>query len=1057
MLYEKRCEELYKMKYGNKKVLYNIDIVLSMTGNYFKYSLPLILSIIENTDSSLRFHLLYAYNIDKNTYKDIDIVKSEILKYPKVEVNFYNVEHLMDKFYGLPLGKWGTWKKTYYSHYIHLLAPEVLPNQIHKYIYLDIDMLCNTDISKLWGISFGDSALIVARPSGIEKNEKDFNSGMCFINLDKWRDEKLLENIINYGIETVKLDHFGSDQRVLNLFFTYKNKHLLKYVDTKWNCYNNLANISRAFICHFIWGLEPKPWFNKNIPEFMHQKWWEYAKKTLFFKKFKKDTAKYNNKTNFPIKLAEVIGRLFIFDDKIRKKFINWAAKRKYNINYGVDIINNKSKNKDIISKEKFVLDIYKMCKKNQYNYVLHRHIGDIFYCLAASEKFESQYGIPIHYIIKPEYAFLMKMFNFDNYSTYPLDNVDGLNNITEFAKEYKNIFSFSPELGKPCISESVYNLIDYNKNFKQSPSFHWAENMGIEGKFRFKIPNGKVELSSELKQKLDTIAPLEKIVLLAPEAKTATEFPPEFWEIIAEAVVEHGYKILVNSTNYNIKNSISVQELNMSFSDVVALGMKCAYIFSIRSGLCDVLVGAREKLYAFYSSDVCFDFGSLQHCFAEQTNVNEIKVHCWYIDPFQWEGISLSNRLQKYINHQHKQYCNFIKKIPYTYDVLSQRYEYICGWFDKCSGKGRADLKNPMLPYSYMFKNVFYCEKREIMLNEKLKITKSYLGNLFAKEITEFGRKNYYLCGVPIKMDSFYKKHLRHFVSQIDYKYDDIYILRHNIGETYIELRHLLKRIKRNGSKNPLVVLNNPKHISMYKMFLPVDIDIKYINLDQAFLHEFFRGTAVKVGKRRIFCIAPFIVNTMREIGKKDKYINFYKYILFSMGLPLDTKMADPIIHENAIKFVQYTMKKIKIKKKFIILITGASSLNILPTRFWEKVCSSLQKLGYDIFVNERDRKLKGAKYADFNLEECYYLASLSSGIVSMANGLSLFLSSTQKTMNLFYTSHSRWFNYSANEVKKYYSSHYIPDVNPNIVHEYDMDLEKEEEVIDKVIRSFL
>ena len=1038
-----------------KKTPFPIEIVLSMTGNYFPYSLPLMLSIIEKTKQLVRFHLLYAYNIDKNTYKDIEIIKQEVSKYSNIEVNFYNVEHLMDRFYGLPLGKWGSWKKTYYSHYIHLTAPLVLPSNIHKYIYLDVDMLCNTDISQLWNIPFNGRALIVARPSGIEKDEKDFNSGMCFINLDKWRNENLLENIINHGIETTKLDHFGSDQRILNLFFTYKYTNLLKYVDTRWNNYNDLSNISKAFICHFIWGLEPKPWFDKKLPEIMHQLWWYYAKKTPFYQKFKKDLKKYS-KTNFPINLAILLGKLFIFNYEHRKKFINWAAKKKYNIVYGEDIIKNKLVHDDIISKEQFILDINKLCKDKQYNYVLHRHLGDIFYCLATKEKFETQYNTPIHYIIKPEYAFLMKMFDFDNYSTYPLDKVEGLKYVTDFAKEYKNIFSFTPELGVPCIAESIYNLIYYNQNLKKSPSFRWAENMAIEDNFRFKLPTGKIELSEEVKNKLNLIAPLEKIVLFAPEAKTATEFPPEFWEIIAKIVTEKGYKIIVNSSKYKIHNSISTQELNMSLSDIVALGMNCAYIFALRSGLCDVLVGAKEKLYAFYSSDICFDFGSLRHCFAQQTNVNEIKVRSWYIDPFMWEDVVLSEHLQKYITQQHMQYCTFIKKIPYTYDSLSKRYKYICGWFDKCSGKGRTDLKNPMLPYAYQSKNLFVHENREIMLNEKLKIIKSYLGKTFIKEITEFGRINYYLFGFPIKTDSFYKKQLKNLMSKIASKYDDIYILRHNIGETHIELRHLLNRIKRNGSKNPLIILNNPRHISMYRMFLPEHIDIKYINLDQSFVHEFFNGTPVKAGKQRIFCIAPFIVNTMRELAKKDKDINFYKYLVSSMQLPLTSKMTSPTIHQSAISFVQNTIKHINLKNKFVILITDASSLNTLPMRFWEKISNTLQNLGYDIFINEKDKYLNGAKHADFNLEECYYLATLSCGIVSMANGLSLFLTSTQKTMNLLYTSHARWFNYNAEEVRKYYSAHYIPDVNKNLVYEYDMDLENEDTIIKKVISSF-
>ena len=77
-------------------------------------------------------------------------------------------------------------------------------------------------------------------------------------------------------------------------------------------------------------------------------------------------------------------------------------------------------------------------------------------------------------------------------------------------------------------------------------------------------------------------------------------EFPVEFWNTIAEQVHAHGYTIIVNSKKCEIKHGMSAYDLDLSLSDVVALGLSCAYVFSLRSGLCDVLVGAGEKLYAF-------------------------------------------------------------------------------------------------------------------------------------------------------------------------------------------------------------------------------------------------------------------------------------------------------------------------------------------------------------------------------------------------------------------------------------------------------------------------
>ena len=71
-----------------------------------------------------------------------------------------------------------------------------------------------------------------------------------------------------------------------------------------------------------------------------------------------------------------------------------------------------------------FYNKVVKLCKQNSYNLVLHKHLGDVFYAIASKPFFESQYNAPLHFIVRPQHEFLMKMFGIKNYSVCDLDSL---------------------------------------------------------------------------------------------------------------------------------------------------------------------------------------------------------------------------------------------------------------------------------------------------------------------------------------------------------------------------------------------------------------------------------------------------------------------------------------------------------------------------------------------------------------------------------------------------------------------------------------------------------
>ena len=318
-----------------------------------------------------------------------------------------------------------------------------------------------------------------------------------------------------------------------------------------------------------------------------------------------------------------------------------------------------------------------KLCKQGEYNLVLHKHLGDVVYAIGLKDEFERVYGKKLHFIVRPQHEFLMKIYGINDYSVFDLKEFEKFaaqsdfryllpapNKSHKFDTLCKDIFSSFPLENVPFIwdsDNSSFFLFDHYWGYL------WGCNARIDFEnFKFPLPKNKLPIQPNLRKKLKKIAPLDKIILFAPEAATAIELPVELWNIIADKVYAKGYKIIVNSKKYKINHGISAFDLGLSLEDVVAVGLNCAYVFSLRSGLCDALVGARERLYAFYPAMLKREMNSLTFPFAQETKVNEILLEKWSISPVVWENIDLTPELQKYINSMKKNY--HIEKIKYKF-----------------------------------------------------------------------------------------------------------------------------------------------------------------------------------------------------------------------------------------------------------------------------------------------------------------------------------------------------------------------------------------------------
>ena len=82
-----------------------------------------------------------------------------------------------------------------------------------------------------------------------------------------------------------------------------------------------------------------------------------------------------------------------------------------------------------------YVQEIESICDSTKYNLVLHKHLGDVFYTIAAKQAFEETYGRSLHFIVRPQHEFLMEFFGIKDYSVYDLDKL--VKNNFSFQKSY--------------------------------------------------------------------------------------------------------------------------------------------------------------------------------------------------------------------------------------------------------------------------------------------------------------------------------------------------------------------------------------------------------------------------------------------------------------------------------------------------------------------------------------------------------------------------------------------------------------------------------------------
>lgn len=203
-----------------------INIVIASDDNYAQHMGIVILSCLLTTKSpeKLCFHILSSEISEDNRSKIRQIIEQYKAKCIFIDPDTSVYGDIPKKRYGV-------------AALFRLSISSLLPEDIKKVIYLDCDVLLYTDINELWEMDLGDAIVGAVTNLGHQperrlgiKDGEYFNSGVLVIDLEKWRNDHIGKNTLEY-MNKYNTELVFPDQDGLNMVLKGKWKHL----PLRWN------------------------------------------------------------------------------------------------------------------------------------------------------------------------------------------------------------------------------------------------------------------------------------------------------------------------------------------------------------------------------------------------------------------------------------------------------------------------------------------------------------------------------------------------------------------------------------------------------------------------------------------------------------------------------------------------------------------------------------------------------------------------------------------------------------------------------------------------------
>lgn len=358
-----------------------INICLSADGSYAPYLGVTIQSIKANKSELDRYNVYILDGGISNVHKN---------KILKMVDNYFSINFINIKEYLTNIDKKIFFERIHFSiaTYFRFFIPQIFPDH-NKILYLDCDLIVNTDIAKLYHTNLDGFAIAASKDIEIcrrttnlmrqynetctylretlkMKNiEMYFQAGVLLLDVQKLKSIDFTSKCIE-KLKEIKRPQLV-DQDIMNSLFDgnykninmewnvlwgipYKEKNLDKQLPKE--IYNEyfLAR-EKAYIVHYASDL--KPWKNPDIE--LADIWWQYARQTPFYEEIIYNNTKMQIMLIASNKAKEVLNTIFTYN---KNKLLYYRYKLLSKITFGKMRKHYKKKRKELKTKLKEVKQI---------------------------------------------------------------------------------------------------------------------------------------------------------------------------------------------------------------------------------------------------------------------------------------------------------------------------------------------------------------------------------------------------------------------------------------------------------------------------------------------------------------------------------------------------------------------------------------------------------------------------------------------------------------------------------------------------------------------------
>lgn len=267
-----------------------MNVATSLNSKYVRYACVMLTSFLENQPKNVKFHIYFLYN--DLTKEDKNKLESTVKAY-SAKVYFL----LIDKSSFLEFPTTNAWSL---EAYYRLALMDVLPGDVERILYLDVDIIVNKSLEELYFTDFGDNVICACKdvweaPFGdsrdmifaeqIRNGFTYFCSGVLLLNVKEMRKKYGFKDYMDLARQ-LDFKMVAPDQDILNFMHWREVKQFdpERYNLFSWVAYTKgiryKSVLKDVAIVHFS---GPKPWSGKGIRYDIEQLWWDYAKMTHFY------------------------------------------------------------------------------------------------------------------------------------------------------------------------------------------------------------------------------------------------------------------------------------------------------------------------------------------------------------------------------------------------------------------------------------------------------------------------------------------------------------------------------------------------------------------------------------------------------------------------------------------------------------------------------------------------------------------------------------------------------------------------------------------------------